>query len=176
MDRLTPDEEAALKKTPMSPLRRAMHRLTRARQEELRQAGVNLDGAVQRLDASDGSKGAIIPPDLMAEVDRIAQGLRASGENSLIALRFSLKAPYELASLQSQVTANLPKGYCDYQLVAGTDDNVRIPILVRDVIVESYQGPSTVPGKTVAQWLRTQPYMTQRDYNIGTMRKLGIVR
>jgi hypothetical protein len=62
------------------------------------------------------------------------------------------------------------------ELLHSTENMVRVPRLLHEVITSEYGKPSEVAGKTIREWLGTQPYEAQRAYGLKVMRDLGIIK
>jgi hypothetical protein len=57
-----------------------------------------------------------------------------------------------------------------------TDNIVRVPTLVHELINAEYNKKKDGTNMTVYQWVQTQPYEVQRAEGIEIMRKLGIIK
>jgi hypothetical protein len=66
---------------------------------------------------------------------------------------------------------NIPAG-----LLHSTENMVRIPRLLHEEITDAYRDTYDDSGKTLRQWLDTQPYEVQRAEGIRVMRGLGIIK
>jgi hypothetical protein len=62
------------------------------------------------------------------------------------------------------------------ELLHSTENMIRIPKLLHEEISAEYSRTYLNTGKTLRDWLSTQPYEVQREEGIKVMRDLGIIK
>jgi hypothetical protein len=62
------------------------------------------------------------------------------------------------------------------ELLHSTENMIRMPRLLHEVITDEYRQPYETTGLTLRQWLDKQPYEIQRAKGIEVMRNLGIIK
>jgi hypothetical protein len=63
------------------------------------------------------------------------------------------------------------------ELLQNTDNIVVLPTLLHQMVSDEYLGPaSDNSGRTLYDWLQTQPYEVQREMGLSILRDLGILK
>jgi hypothetical protein len=63
------------------------------------------------------------------------------------------------------------------ELLQNTDNIVRLPTLLHEIATDEYLQPAPEnSGRTLYEWLQTQPYDVQREVGLNILRQLHILK